>query len=271
MKGSENPASRAPLIREARGEQLSGVGRESKMEKCTCSWYGWVLSLLIRLIETPGTLIFVALRSCCWFGDLLRFTLSQEAERKTRGRIKLLQKRQGRQELVVIVGRGTHSEDGVSRLQPAIMTLLEESQGGTSYQNVPVPLLTFTFLTLFKHCQLDYQNWVCGKMLMLNHIYKTPGTIWIVPQFTPRVDSNNPGRIRVSFDGRSSITSSDIGVPEAPKQEEDSSWCGWVLKCIFGWPRGYVLAMIDNIIFIFLVWIYILDHIKHHITQYRSQ
>ena len=75
-------------------------------------------------------------------------TLLKEAERKVRGRVELLQKRRGRQELVVIVGRGTHSEDGVSRLQPAIMTLLEESQGWASYQNVPVPLLTL----LSQHC-----------------------------------------------------------------------------------------------------------------------
>ena len=57
---------------------------------------------------------------------------TQEAERKVRGRVELLQKRRGRLELVVIVGRGTHSEDGVSRLQPAIMSLLEESQGWAS-------------------------------------------------------------------------------------------------------------------------------------------
>ena len=49
-----------------------------------------------------------------------------------KGRIELLQKRRGRQELVIIVGRGSHSEDGVSRLQPAIMSSLEESQGHTS-------------------------------------------------------------------------------------------------------------------------------------------
>ena len=62
----------------------------------------------------------------------LRPTDPQEAERKVNGRIELLQKRHGRQELIIIVGKGSHSEDGVSRLQPAIMSALEKSQGRTS-------------------------------------------------------------------------------------------------------------------------------------------
>ena len=63
----------------------------------------------------------------------------QEAERKVNGRIELLQKRHGLQELVIIVGRGSHSEDGVSKLQPAIISLLEEYQGHTSRCFLIVP------------------------------------------------------------------------------------------------------------------------------------
>ena len=60
-----------------------------------------------------------------------------------RSRIELLQKRHGSQELVIIVGRGSHSKDGVSKLQPAIMAMMERYQGPSGARHVKkVPRVT---------------------------------------------------------------------------------------------------------------------------------
>jgi hypothetical protein len=69
----------------------------------------------------------------------------KEALNRVEERIAVLQRLPGQQQLVVIVGRGSHSRDGISKLRPAVSQLMDRYMFSVERDKPNVGCLLVTF------------------------------------------------------------------------------------------------------------------------------